>query len=66
MNNASLMHAKFCVADESTGYFGTANLTSTGLGEHIEIGVKLSPPQCKELLKFLFILREGRMFTRED
>lgn len=34
----SLMHAKFIVADGVTGYFGSANLTSLGLGLHLEMG----------------------------
>jgi hypothetical protein len=58
----SVMHAKFCVADEAVGYFGSANLTSRGLGQHVEIGVKLSAPQCAELLRLLRGLTEAGMF----
>lgn len=59
----SLMHAKFCVADGRTGYLGTANLTSYGLEEHVEVGVRLTRHQCGELLSMLSMLRELELLT---
>jgi phosphatidylserine/phosphatidylglycerophosphate/cardiolipin synthase-like enzyme len=59
----SLMHAKFCVADGKTGYFGTANLTSFGLEEHVEVGVRLTGRQCDELLSMLETLRDLELLT---
>lgn len=58
----SLMHAKFVVADGSAGYFGTANLTSLGLSEHLEMGVGLAPTQATSLLELLADLEEAGMF----
>ena len=59
----SLMHAKFCVADGKTGYFGTANLTSYGLEEHVEVGVRLTGRQCGELVSMLETLRKLELLT---
>jgi phosphatidylserine/phosphatidylglycerophosphate/cardiolipin synthase-like enzyme len=33
------LHAKFCVADKSRAYIGSANLTKPGLHHHFEMGV---------------------------
>lgn len=59
----SLMHAKFVVADTRRGYFGSANLTSLGMGEHLEMGVALRPEQCEALLALLSALEASRLFT---
>jgi len=61
----SLLHAKFCVADSATGYFGSANLTSAGLGNHVEIGVKLSTQQCQELNRVLDLLLASGLLEEE-
>jgi phosphatidylserine/phosphatidylglycerophosphate/cardiolipin synthase-like enzyme len=64
----SLMHAKFVVSDGERGYFGSANLTSLGLGEHFEVGVGLTPKQAHQLLELLNSLRESGLFAplRQD
>ncbi|UOY00282.1 phospholipase D-like domain-containing protein [Blastococcus sp. PRF04-17] len=62
----SLMHAKFVVADGSTGYFGSANLTSLGLAEHLEVGVALTAAQAQSLLSLLVALEEERLFSAEQ
>jgi phosphatidylserine/phosphatidylglycerophosphate/cardiolipin synthase-like enzyme len=62
----SLMHAKFVVADRSRGYFGTANLTSLGLGEHLEIGVALCRSQVASLLHLLDALKGAGLFTSSE
>ena len=59
----SLMHAKFVVGDGSHGYFGTANLTSLGLGEHLEMGIALAPTQALSLLMLLESLEQADLFT---
>lgn len=59
----SLMHAKFVIADANTGYFGSANLTSLGLGEHLEVGVALTPSQAASLLTLLSALEDAKLFT---
>jgi phosphatidylserine/phosphatidylglycerophosphate/cardiolipin synthase-like enzyme len=61
----SLMHAKFVVADGRSGYFGTANLTSLGLGEHLELGVALAPQQAQDLLRLLEALERAQLFSSE-
>jgi phosphatidylserine/phosphatidylglycerophosphate/cardiolipin synthase-like enzyme len=57
------MHAKFIVGDRSHGYFGTANLTSLGLAEHLEMGVALAPTQALSLLTLLESLEQADLFT---
>ena len=59
----SLMHAKFVVADRGRGYFGSANLTSLGMGEHLEVGVALEPTQSVALLSLLEALEAGGLFA---
>jgi phosphatidylserine/phosphatidylglycerophosphate/cardiolipin synthase-like enzyme len=58
----SLMHAKFAVADRGRGYFGSANLTSLGLGHHLEMGVALQPAQSQSLLTLLDALEQASLF----
>ena len=58
----SLMHAKFVIRDGMEGYLGTANLTSQGLEQHVEIGVRLSSEQATELLIFLERLESFDLF----
>jgi hypothetical protein len=61
----SLMHAKFVVGDRSNGYFGTANLTSLGLAEHLEVGVALASAQAVSLLTLLDSLEQAGLFTAD-
>ncbi len=58
----SLMHAKFVVADSGRGYFGSANLTSLGFGQHLEMGVALQPAQSQSLLTLLDALEQAGLF----
>jgi phosphatidylserine/phosphatidylglycerophosphate/cardiolipin synthase-like enzyme len=60
---SSLMHAKFVIGDGARGYFGSANLTSLGLGEHLEIGVPLSSTQAHQLISLLDALHAAGFFT---
>jgi hypothetical protein len=59
----SLMHAKFVVADSGRGYFGSANLTTLGLSEHLEMGVALEPQQSSALLRLVSALEAAGLFT---
>jgi hypothetical protein len=61
----SLMHAKFVVADRVRGYFGSANLTSLGLGEHLEMGVALEPEQTDALVGLLDALEASGLFSHQ-
>jgi phosphatidylserine/phosphatidylglycerophosphate/cardiolipin synthase-like enzyme len=61
--HGSLMHAKFCIGDGRFGYFGSANLTSLGFSQHVEVGVKLSPAQCGQMLVLLDALIEAGLFS---
>ena len=61
----SLMHAKFVVSDRLGGYFGSANLTSLGLGAHLEMGVALAASQAGELLHLLDSLERAGLFTAD-
>ena len=59
----SLMHAKFVVSDGIGGYFGSANLTSLGLGTHLEMGVGLTTTQAESLLELLHSLEAAGHFS---
>ena len=60
----SLLHAKFVVADGERGLLGTANLTSLGLGHHLEVGVPLAASQCRDLERFLDgLVEEGLLIN---
>lgn len=61
----SLMHAKFVVADRREGYLGTANLTSQGLEQHVEIGVGLGARQCEQLRGLLCSLTKAGLFVAD-
>lgn len=45
-------HAKFCVADGTDAYIGSANLTGPGLAEQIEMGVLVHGPVAGQLDAF--------------
>jgi phosphatidylserine/phosphatidylglycerophosphate/cardiolipin synthase-like enzyme len=55
-------HAKVLVVDEERGYVGSANLTTAGLGGHIELGVEVTGPQVADLARVLDALE--RIATR--
>jgi hypothetical protein len=54
-------HAKVLLVDGRDAYVGSANLTTAGLGRHVEIGVELSGPQVDDLVRlFAALERLGR------
>ncbi|MGV0585264.1 phospholipase D-like domain-containing protein [Mycobacteroides chelonae] len=59
----TMLHAKFVIADRRVGYLGTANLTSWGLGGHIEAGVQLTVGQCERFVVFLEQLEVAGVFV---
>lgn len=60
-----MQHVKFAIADESTGYLGTANLTSWGLADgHVEAGVELTAHQASRLVAFFSDLENAGVFHR--
>lgn len=59
----TMLHAKFVVADRRHGYLGTANLTSWGMGHHIEAGVELTAGQSDRFVTFLEDLEQAALFT---
>jgi len=59
----SLMHAKFVLRDSEEGYLGTANLTSHGLEQHVEVGLVMTSHQTLELKRFLSILLNADLFS---
>ena len=56
-------HAKVIVVDSQWGYVGSANLTSAGLGRHVEIGVELAGSQVAELTRVLASLERAGSTT---
>lgn len=61
----SLMHAKFVTADSRRGYLGSANFTSFGFAQHVEMGVELTAQQTDQLLRFLDKLELEGLFAAE-
>lgn len=59
----TMLHAKFVIRDRMHGYLGTANLTSWGMGGHVEAGVELTEGQCRRFLAFLSQLELAGLFS---
>lgn len=53
-------HAKFCIADETSVYVGSANLTGPGLSEHLEMGFLVDGTHAKQVADFWnFLVDKG-------
>ena len=53
-------HAKFCIADETSVYVGSANLTGPGLSEHLEMGFLVNGKPAKQVVDFWnFLVHKG-------
>lgn len=53
-------HAKFCIADETSVYIGSANLTGPGLSEHLEMGFLVDGKHAKQIVDFWnFLVNKG-------
>ena len=51
-------HAKFCIADETAAYVGSANLTGPGLAENLEMGFLVHGKYAKQISDFWNVLVE--------
>ena len=53
-------HAKFCLADETEVYVGSANLTGPGLYENLEMGFLVHGKHAKQIADFWnFLVEKG-------
>ena len=59
-------HAKFCIADETSVYVGSANLTGPGLSEHLEMGFLVNGKYAKQVVDFWNYLVEKGFWIRTD
>jgi len=55
-------HAKFCVADGSAAYVGSANLTGKGLSDQIEMGVLVHGDIARQIKDFWDYAVEAGLF----
>lgn len=60
----SLFHAKIVAG--RTGYLGSANLTASGLGEHVEVGVPLAEPDVERVWWLISVLEDARLLEVYD
>lgn len=56
-------HAKFCIADTRKAYLGSANFTTPGLGEHLEMGVLLEGVAAGQVARFWDDLKAIGLFV---
>ena len=49
-------HAKFCIADKTEAYVGSANLTGPGLAENLEMGFLVHGKHAKQIADFWELL----------
>ena len=59
----SLFHAKIVAG--RVGYLGSANLTASGLGEHVEVGVPLGEPDVERVWWLIDVLRKAELLLPE-
>ncbi|MCG9129342.1 hypothetical protein JT359_17275 [Candidatus Poribacteria bacterium] len=55
-------HAKFCIADETSAYVGSANLTGPGLNENLEMGFLVNGKYAKQVSDFWNFMVEKRFW----
>ncbi len=55
-------HAKFCIADETSVYVGSANITGPGLTENLEMGFLVNGKYAKQVVDFWNYLIEKRFW----
>lgn len=56
-------HAKFCIADDSAAYIGSANLTGPGLSTHLEMGVLVRGILARQVSAFWDYMLQLRLFV---
>jgi hypothetical protein len=60
----SLFHAKIVAG--RVGYLGSANLTASGLGEHVEVGMPLAEPDVERVWWLIGVLEAAQLLAAED
>lgn len=58
-----LFHGKLVCGQ--IGYLGSANLTASGLGEHVEAGISLDPVDVEQVWWLVDVLREAGLLVSE-
>jgi len=56
-------HAKFCVADGTTAYVGSANLTGPGLSSQLELGLLVHGDIAQQIEEFWDYIIEAGIFV---
>lgn len=59
-------HAKFCIADETSVYVGSANITGPGLTENLEMGFLINGKYAKQVVDFWNYLVEKGFWIRTE
>lgn len=59
-------HAKFCITDGQIAYIGSANLTFSGLHQHLEMGVLLHGELAKQVSDFWRLLVINEFFVVDE
>lgn len=59
-----LFHGKLVCGQ--VGYLGSANLTGSGLGEHVEAGIPLDPVDVEQVWWLLDVLADARLLVAEQ
>jgi phosphatidylserine/phosphatidylglycerophosphate/cardiolipin synthase-like enzyme len=57
-----LIHAKFIISDNRTGYLGSANISKSALESQLELGVRISQNQSELINKILDKLISEKYF----
>lgn len=60
----SILHAK--VVAGKHGYLGSANMTGSGLGEHVEAGLPLAEPDVEQMWWLLDVLERAELLQEVD
>jgi phosphatidylserine/phosphatidylglycerophosphate/cardiolipin synthase-like enzyme len=58
----ALVHAKLIIADGSSGYMGSANMSSNALDNNFEVGISLSPIQADSLDRLVTYFESEGLF----
>jgi phosphatidylserine/phosphatidylglycerophosphate/cardiolipin synthase-like enzyme len=61
-----LLHAKAIVADRSTGYMGSANLTGNGMDLSVELGMAFDGPLARQLASWMISLGDALVDWRDQ
>jgi phosphatidylserine/phosphatidylglycerophosphate/cardiolipin synthase-like enzyme len=59
----ALIHAKIILADQQTGYLGSANFSQSAMDSNFELGVALCTPQVRALESLLAFFEAENLIT---